>query len=446
MSTEYDSYGYNKDLKELARKLRNDSTKAEVRLWTEILRAEKMKGYTFLRQRPVLNYIADFMCKELQLIIEVDDYSHENERQWYKDLDRQKELEKKGFTVFRFTDEEVMDDLKNVERTIKEWIENHPPTPPSKGDSKPSLKNRFKSFIQNLQDEICDRLEKFEPEARFRHDDWEREGGGGGHSRVIEKGEVFEKGGVNISTVHGELPELIRKRFEVEQGWFWAGGISLVIHPQSPMVPTVHANFRYFELYDDAEMSEVRDCWFGGGADLTPYYLWDEDAVHFHQVLKKACDQHGKDLYPAFKKECDEYFYNDHRSEGRGIGGLFFDYLRPTDDRSAEDWYDFTTEAGKAFLDSYVPIVERRKDEAYTDEHRYFQEIRRGRYVEFNLIHDRGTLFGLKTNGRTESILMSLPPEVRWDYNFTPEEDSREAYLIERLKNPIDWIEYGKEQ
>jgi coproporphyrinogen III oxidase len=319
-------------------------------------------------------------------------------------------------------------------------------TSPLKGGSnEPSIKKRFESYIQNLQDEICDSLEEFEDEARFRHDDWEREGGGGGHSRVIEKGNVFEKGGVNISTVHGELPDAIRKRFEVEQGWFWAGGISLVLHPKSPMIPTVHANFRYFELYDDAGMNEVRDCWFGGGVDLTPYYLWDQDAVHFHKVLKSACDTHGRDLYPAFKKGCDEYFYNDHRSEGRGVGGLFFDYLRPDETRSAEDWYHFTTDVGAAFLESYVPIVERRKEESYTDRQRYFQEIRRGRYVEFNLIHDRGTLFGLKTGGRTESILMSLPPHVRWDYDFEIEEGSEEAYLIERLKNPIDWIEYGGE-
>jgi coproporphyrinogen III oxidase len=313
-------------------------------------------------------------------------------------------------------------------------------------DSEPTLKKRFKIYIERLQDKICDRLEQIDGTGRFRHDDWNRKGGGGGHTRVIEKGTVFEKGGVNISTVYGELPELIRQRFEVDQGWFWAGGISLVIHPQSPMVPTVHANFRYFELYDDAEMSEVRDCWFGGGADLTPYYLWDVDAVHFHRVLKTACDQHGKDLYPRFKKECDDYFYNDHRSEGRGIGGLFFDYLRPAEQRSADDWYAFTTEVGDAFLDAYVPIVERRKEESFDEKQRYFQEIRRGRYVEFNLIHDRGTLFGLKTNGRTESILMSLPPRVRWDYDFQVEEDSREAYLIERLKHPINWIEYGQKE
>lgn len=444
MSVEYNNYGYNKELKELAKQLRKDSTPAEIRLWSETLRAGKMKGYTFLRQRPVLNYIADFMCKELGLILEIDGSSHDSEERWYKDKERQEELEDKGFTVLRFTDEEVMNDLRNVERSVSGWIESHPPAPPSKGDKTVSLKKRFKAYIKNLQNEICDHLEEIDGDSKFRVDDWERDGGGGGHSRVISDGSVFEKGGVNISAVHGQLPPPIQKRFEVEEGWFWAGGISLVLHPQSPMVPTVHANFRYFELYEDEQMQKVRDCWFGGGVDMTPYYLWDEDAVHFHNVLKEACDKHGSELYPQYKKECDEYFYNDHRSEGRGIGGLFFDYLRPSEQRSAEDWYDFTTEVGDAFLESYVPIAERRKDESYTDEQRYFQEIRRGRYVEFNLIHDRGTLFGLKTGGRTESVLMSLPPRVRWDYNFEAEEGSEEAYLIDQLKNPVDWVNYNE--
>lgn len=443
----FEHLGYNKKLKELARKLRKDSTPAEIRLWTKLLRGKKMKGFQFLRQRPVLNYIADFMCKELRLIIEVDGSSHEREEQWYKDKERQKELEEYGFSILRFTDQEVMNDLRNVSRSIEGWIESHPPTPPSNGDSDSRpIKQRFTGFIHDLQEEICGALEDLDGKARFRRDDWTREGGGGGHTRVIEKGDLFEKGGVNVSTVHGELPELIRERFEVEQGWFWAGGISLVIHPLSPMIPTVHANYRYFELYDDRHMDEIRDRWFGGGADLTPYYLWDEDAAHFHRVLKNACDPHGEELYPRFKKECDKYFYNDHRGEARGIGGLFFDYLRPTERRPAEAWYEFTRDIGRSFLDSYLPIVERRKNEPYGDRQRYFQEIRRGRYVEFNLIHDRGTLFGLKTGGRTESILMSLPPRVRWDYDFDLEDGTREAYLLKRLKNPIDWIEYGREQ
>jgi len=303
-----------------------------------------------------------------------------------------------------------------------------------------SIKEEFAAYIQNLQNEICSSLEEIDGKSSFREDDWDREGGGGGKTRVISKGDVFEKGGVNISTVHGELPEPIKKHFNVEDGWFWAGGISLVVHPKSPMIPTVHANFRYFELYDDEEMMHPVDGWFGGGADLTPYYLYEEDARHFHQVFKDVCDKHGEDLYPDFKKQCDEYFYNSHRNEARGIGGLFFDYLRADDKRTLEDWHSFAEDTGKVFLDSYIPIVERRKDETYGEEERYWQEIRRGRYVEFNLIHDRGTLFGLKTNGRIESILMSLPPEVRWDYDFNPEEGSREAKLIEVLKEPREWV------
>jgi len=302
------------------------------------------------------------------------------------------------------------------------------------------IKQQFTQYIQNLQNEICSAFEEVDGKAKFREDLWERDGGGGGRTRVIEKGDVFEKGGVNISTVHGELPDPIKKHFEVDEGWFWAGGISLVIHPESPMVPTVHANFRYFELYDDEKMEHRVDGWFGGGADLTPYYLWEEDAAHFHSVLKSACDKHGDDLYPVFKKQCDEYFFNSHRGEARGIGGLFFDYLREDDQRKLTDWHTFTEDAGSAFLDAYLPIVKRRIGEPYNPSQKYWQEIRRGRYVEFNLIHDRGTLFGLKTNGRIESIFMSLPPRVRWDYDFQPDPDSKEEKLLDVLQNPRNWV------
>lgn len=301
-------------------------------------------------------------------------------------------------------------------------------------------RENFTTYIQNLQDRICSELEEVDGKATFRQDNWSRDGGGGGRTRVIEKGAVFEKGGVNISTVHGELPDPIKKHFNVAEGWFWAGGISLVIHPESPMVPTVHANFRYFELYEDEAMQSRTDGWFGGGADLTPYYLWDEDAEHFHTILKQACDKHGEDLYPLFKKQCDEYFFNNHRGEARGIGGLFFDYLRPDEKRSLSVWHQFTEDSGNAFIDAYLPIVKKRLDEPYSDEQKYWQEIRRGRYVEFNLIHDRGTLFGLKTNGRIESIFMSLPPTVRWDYDFHPQPGSREERLLKVLKNPRKWV------
>ncbi len=304
----------------------------------------------------------------------------------------------------------------------------------------PRIKQTFTSFIENLQDEICAAFEQLDGRAKFREDSWDRDGGGGGRTRVIEKGDLFEKGGVNVSTVYGELPDPIKVHFEVEHGWFWAGGISLVIHPKNPMVPTVHANFRYFELYDDEKMTRRVDGWFGGGADLTPYYLWPEDAEHFHRVFKKACDRHGEELYPRFKKQCDEYFYNSHRGEARGIGGLFFDYLRADDTRSLKDWHAFTEDVGSVFLDACLPILKDRVKEPYNRAQKYWQEIRRGRYVEFNLIHDRGTLFGLKTGGRIESILMSLPPQVRWDYDFHPRPGTREAELIEVLENPREWV------
>ncbi|MGK0411857.1 MAG: coproporphyrinogen III oxidase, partial [Polaribacter sp.] len=224
----------------------------------------------------------------------------------------------------------------------------------------------------------------------------------------------------------------------VKEGNFFACGLSLVLHPINPFVPTVHANWRYFEMYD-AEGNVVTQ-WFGGGQDLTPYYLFDEDATHFHTVCKAACDQCHLEFYPKFKKTCDEYFWNSHRNEARGIGGLFFDYLKETKDFTIEERYNFVTEVGDSFLESYVPIVEKRKDIPFTKEHKDWQEVRRGRYVEFNLVHDRGTLFGLKTNGRIESILMSLPPVVQWKYNHHPEENSEEARLLNILANPKNWI------
>jgi len=302
-----------------------------------------------------------------------------------------------------------------------------------------SINESFTDWIHDTQDRICKALESADSKAEFREDIWERDGGGGGRSRIIEKGKIFEKGGVNASIVHGELPDLIRKRFGVTQGWFHACGISLVLHPESPMIPTVHANFRFFELYEK-EGGDPVDTWFGGGADLTPYYLFEEDARHFHQVYKATCDRFHPKLYHKFKEDCDRYFFNKHRGEARGIGGIFFDYLRSDEEQNLEFWHELTTSCGDAFLSSYLPIVERRKGESWGDEERYFQELRRGRYVEFNLIHDRGTLFGLKTGGRIESILMSLPPRVRWDYDTQPEPDTREATLLDVLKNPREWI------
>ncbi len=310
-----------------------------------------------------------------------------------------------------------------------------------KPDRSRSLREQFSDYINDLQFEICTVLEKEDGMKRFRADRWERDGGGGGNTKVIEKGKIFEKGGVNTSVVYGELPEEVKKHFRVEDGYFWAGGISLVLHPESPMIPTVHANFRYFELFKDESLENSVDRWFGGGADLSPYYLFEEDAAHFHKVFKNTCDKHDSRFYPAFKKECDEYFYNAHREEARGVGGLFFDYLREDDfEKSVMDWYDFVTDCGKSFLESYLPIVQKRRSEPWNEKHRYWQEIRRGRYVEFNLVHDRGTLFGIKTKGRIESIFMSLPPRVRWDYDFEPEKNSGEAELLTVLKNPREWV------
>ncbi len=300
------------------------------------------------------------------------------------------------------------------------------------------MKNKFYNYIQQLQDTITTALEKVDGKAAFKEDLWERAEGGGGRTRVIQNGAVFEKGGVNISAVHGELPESLQKHFNVSHGNFFACGLSLVLHPVSPMVPTVHANWRYFELYDDK--GELVDQWFGGGQDLTPYYLFEEDVIHFHQTCKTACDKHNTSFYNTYKKRCDEYFYNTHRNEARGVGGLFFDYCRPTSDFSIEQWYSFVTEVGNSFLNAYLPIVERRKNIPYNQDHRNWQEIRRGRYVEFNLVHDKGTLFGLKTNGRIESILMSLPPHVQWVYNYEPAPNTEEAKLLAVLKQPKDWV------
>ena len=300
------------------------------------------------------------------------------------------------------------------------------------------MKQQFYTYIQNLQDSICVALEKVDGVAVFEEDLWKRPEGGGGRTRVLSNGAVFEKGGVNISAVEGELPQALRDNFGVSEGAFFACGLSLVLHPKNPKVPTVHANWRYFEMYD--EQGNVVTQWFGGGQDLTPYYLFEEDAVHFHRVCKDACDKHDPNFYKAFKKRCDTYFWNAHRNESRGIGGLFFDYLKQDETFSLQDRFSFVTEIGNSFLESYLPIVAKRKHLSYTKSERDWQEIRRGRYVEFNLVHDKGTLFGLKTNGRIESILMSLPPAVQWHYNFQPAPGSEESRLLEILKTPKDWM------
>tara|TARA_B100000989_G_scaffold247526_1_gene194858 strand:- start:5671 stop:6573 length:903 start_codon:yes stop_codon:yes gene_type:complete len=300
------------------------------------------------------------------------------------------------------------------------------------------MKDQFYAYIQDLQNKITHALNDVDGKAKFKEDVWIRPEGGGGQSRIIENGAVIEKGGVNISAVHGQLPKSMQAYFKIGEVDFFACGLSLVIHAKNPMVPTFHANLRYFEMYDNNGV--LADQWFGGGQDLTPYYLFEEDAKYFHQQCKQACDKHHPDFYKDFKKQCDLYFYNEHRKEGRGVGGLFFDYLKKDKNFNIKDRFDFVTEVGDVFLDAYLPILDKRKDLPYCKTNRDWQEIRRGRYVEFNLIHDKGTLFGLKTKGRIESILMSLPPHVQWRYNYEPDQGSEEFKLIAALKNPREWI------
>ncbi len=300
------------------------------------------------------------------------------------------------------------------------------------------MKNQFYNYILGLQDEITSKLEEVDGIATFQEDLWERPEGGGGRTRVLEGGDVFEKAGVNISAIKGSLPESLQKQFKVNEGDFFACGLSIVIHPKNPFVPTIHANWRYFEMYNSN--GEIVTSWFGGGQDLTPYYFFKEDVIHFHKNCKKVCDKYSPDFYTQFKESCDNYFWNTHRNESRGVGGLFFDYLKETSDFSIQDRFDFVCEVANNFLESYLPIVNARKNTPFSKDNRRWQEIRRGRYVEFNLVHDRGTLFGLKTNGRIESILMSLPPKVQWKYNYLPIEGSKEAELLDVLSKTVNWL------
>lgn len=299
-------------------------------------------------------------------------------------------------------------------------------------------KENFLQFIETLQHDLCAGLEAADGEAKFIEDIWEREGGGGGHTRVMTNGKIIEKAGINRSAVHGKLSPAVQKQLNTTHDAFFACGLSLVIHPKNPHTPTCHANFRYFELYDEA--GGIVDSWYGGGIDLTPYYLYRSDAEEFHQKLKAASDNFGDTVYAKYKQACDDYFYNTHRQEARGVGGLFFDYLRPSENVAPFDAEQYTMAIGNQFSNVYYPIVIRRGELPYTEAEKNWQEIRRGRYVEFNLIHDKGTLFGLRTNGRIESILMSLPPVVQWEYDHHPAPDSREAELLDVLKNPIEWV------
>lgn len=298
-------------------------------------------------------------------------------------------------------------------------------------------KQAVKDYLLGLQDRICADLEAEDGGARFLQDEWQREQGGGGRSRVLTEGAAIEKGGVNFSHVFGEQmpasatahrPELAGRSFE-------AMGVSLVIHPNNPYAPTSHANVRFF-IAEKPGAEPV--WWFGGGYDLTPYYGNDDDCRHWHHTAKDALDPHGENLYPFFKKWCDDYFYLKHRDEPRGVGGLFFDDFN---ELGFERSFAVMRAVGDSYLPAYRPILARRKDTDYGERERRFQLYRRGRYVEFNLVYDRGTLFGLQTGGRTESILMSLPPLVRWDYDWQPEPGSAEAALTEHYLQARDWIE-----
>lgn len=291
-------------------------------------------------------------------------------------------------------------------------------------------------YLRSLQQRICTALEELDGKQKFRHDSWSRPGGGGGESRVMTAGAVFEQAGVGFSHVFGDKlpPSATKSRPQLAGRKFQAMGVSLVLHPNNPYVPTTHANFRFFSTVgDDAQAV----WWFGGGFDLTPYYPFHEDVVHWHNKAREACRPFGDDIYEKYKADCDEYFFLPHRDETRGVGGLFFDDLNTPD---FEQCFAFTQSIGDQFLPAYAPIVSARQSHEFGERERQFQLYRRGRYVEFNLIYDRGTLFGLQSGGRTESILMSLPPQVRWEYDWQPPDNSPEADLYENYLHPRDWL------
>ena len=293
-------------------------------------------------------------------------------------------------------------------------------------------KEEIAAWFRELQLHICSELEAEDGKAEFVEDTWERPGGGGGHTRVIQHGNVFEKGGVNFSAVHGKLAENIVKALGVATDEFFATGVSIVIHPINPFVPIIHMNVRYFELSDGTY-------WFGGGIDLTPHYIIDADARFFHNALKTTCDQFDLDYYPKFKKWADDYFFIQHRKETRGIGGIFFDRLKENDAKSKKDIWNFVKAVGQTFAPTYRQLVASNKAQPYSDKNLEWRNLRRGRYVEFNLVYDKGTKFGLETDGRIESILMSLPEQASWVYNHHPVEKSAESQTLTLLRKGVDW-------
>jgi coproporphyrinogen III oxidase len=296
-----------------------------------------------------------------------------------------------------------------------------------------TLKNSAENWFKELQDTITTELEILDSKGKFIEDLWTRQEGGGGRTRSITDGKMIEKGGVNFSAVYGKTPEKILKALNLAQADFYAAGISLVLHPQNPWSPIIHMNLRYFEMSNGVH-------WFGGGIDLTPHYVNKEDAIFFHEQLKNACDKHHSTWYQDFKKWADDYFFIEHRNETRGIGGIFFDRLSGSHEKTIDQVFSFVKEIGNSFLPIYSHLLKKTRDLPFSEKEKQWQYLRRGRYVEFNLVYDKGTKFGLDTNGRTESILMSLPPLASWKYNFQPEDGSEEKKTIDLLQKNINWL------
>lgn len=307
-------------------------------------------------------------------------------------------------------------------------------------------REQIRDWFKSLQQDICRQIEETDGKGKFISDVWERPGGGGGISRVITEGRIIEKGGVNFSEVWGKTPEPTLKLLnlpvsdEGERPEFFATGISIVLHTSNPMVPIIHMNVRYFEIQPSASHAHKDKWWFGGGIDLTPHYVIEEDAKYFHQKLKAVCDQHHPSYYPEFKKWADDYFYIKHRNETRGVGGIFFDYLKAENGFTKKSRFEFIKSVGAAFVPVYTHFMHKNHALPFGEKQKQWQYLRRGRYVEFNLVWDRGTKFGLETDGRTESILMSLPPQANWVYNYQPEPGSAEAKTVSLLKKGVDWV------
>jgi len=300
-------------------------------------------------------------------------------------------------------------------------------------------KEQISLDYQQIQDEICAALEMVDGKAKFEEEKWEREGGGGGRTRIIQNGNIFERGGVNFSAVHGQLPPSLKKALNVEQDDFFATGISIVIHPNHPMVPIIHMNIRYFEMPSSFADGKEPVRWFGGGIDLTPHYIFEDDARFFHQNLKDVCDKFYNNFYSRFKTWADDYFFIKHRNETRGIGGIFYDRLTAKDDLTWDAIFEFSKALGRSFIPTYTELVNRNRNKPYTEENQTWQYQRRSRYAEFNLVYDAGTKFGLETNGRIESILMSLPPTAKWVYNYQAQPGSEEEKTLSLLKKGINW-------